>query len=465
MRDSVNIIAEKISKRRKELGLTQKELAEKLNISDKTLSRWETGKQVPDALMIPEIAKALDISIHEIYGVAHTNNEHISSSDKIDYSRITSYKLMSLLSLLLFAAGYVIYSHTGFYWHYMKVGSMIPLGLSAFLFLAAELSFEEFYTKTSNSDIYRVSHMKWLGSVIPITGFIVGVIIPIFKTRATTMFNNIDVIFPLVIFQGVILIFYVKRHLHNRKQGVEEANFLGIYALAFIAVIFSGFFIFYTLSNPYRTEGSFVYDWQIGMIEKRIKACELGVGISSFFMNLLHSKIVLEVLESSFKKVFKIISMTTVILGAIMMATVLILNYNMRSKVTYEIKELTLSELTNDNRNLLSWIQECNITGNEINIESSYRYDSENKKDITCYLIYMPHGYKDTELKVNYYLGIGGKVLKLDFKNTTQFVDDNYYLCYLEVINNTGSLELQTYLDGEAVSYNNSGYVDVKPFK
>ena len=77
----MNIIAENIARRRKELGLTQRELAEKLNISDKTLSRWETDKQVPDALMIPEIAKALDTSIGELYGLeengqCETSNSH-----------------------------------------------------------------------------------------------------------------------------------------------------------------------------------------------------------------------------------------------------------------------------------------------------------------------------------------------------------------------------------------------------
>ena len=44
MRDYMNIIAKKIACRRKELGMTQRDLAEKLNVSDKTLSRWETGK-------------------------------------------------------------------------------------------------------------------------------------------------------------------------------------------------------------------------------------------------------------------------------------------------------------------------------------------------------------------------------------------------------------------------------------
>ena len=71
----MNMIAENIARRRKELGLTQKELAEKLNVSDKTLSRWETDKQVPDALMIPEIAKALDMSIGEIYGVSDASDK------------------------------------------------------------------------------------------------------------------------------------------------------------------------------------------------------------------------------------------------------------------------------------------------------------------------------------------------------------------------------------------------------
>lgn len=69
----MNIIADKIARRRKELGLTQKELSEKLNVSDKTLSRWETGKQIPDALTLAEIAKALDLPISEMYGITQAD--------------------------------------------------------------------------------------------------------------------------------------------------------------------------------------------------------------------------------------------------------------------------------------------------------------------------------------------------------------------------------------------------------
>ena len=50
----MNIIAQNITRRRKELNMTQKELAEQLNISDKTVSRWETGIQIPDAILITD---------------------------------------------------------------------------------------------------------------------------------------------------------------------------------------------------------------------------------------------------------------------------------------------------------------------------------------------------------------------------------------------------------------------------
>ena len=64
----MNTIAERISQRRKELGLTQKELAEKLHVSDKTVSRWETDRQIPDALTMQDIAGALGMTVSEIYG-------------------------------------------------------------------------------------------------------------------------------------------------------------------------------------------------------------------------------------------------------------------------------------------------------------------------------------------------------------------------------------------------------------
>ena len=51
---------------RKEKGLTQEQLAEVLNVSSRTVSRWETGSNMPDISMLVEIAAFYDVSIPEI---------------------------------------------------------------------------------------------------------------------------------------------------------------------------------------------------------------------------------------------------------------------------------------------------------------------------------------------------------------------------------------------------------------
>lgn len=51
---------------RKEKGLTQEQTAERLNVSGRTISRWETGKNMPDISLLTEIAELYGVSIPEI---------------------------------------------------------------------------------------------------------------------------------------------------------------------------------------------------------------------------------------------------------------------------------------------------------------------------------------------------------------------------------------------------------------
>ena len=55
-----------LKKLRSEKGLTQEQLAEILNVSNRTVSRWETGSNMPDISLLVEIADFYDISIPEI---------------------------------------------------------------------------------------------------------------------------------------------------------------------------------------------------------------------------------------------------------------------------------------------------------------------------------------------------------------------------------------------------------------
>lgn len=55
-----------IAKRRKERKLTQAQLAEKLNITDRAVSKWETGKSMPDSSIMLELCEILGITVNEL---------------------------------------------------------------------------------------------------------------------------------------------------------------------------------------------------------------------------------------------------------------------------------------------------------------------------------------------------------------------------------------------------------------
>ncbi len=57
-----------LTERRKALGLTQEQLAQRLNVSSQAVSKWEKGR-FPDAALLPKIAEALNISLDALFGL------------------------------------------------------------------------------------------------------------------------------------------------------------------------------------------------------------------------------------------------------------------------------------------------------------------------------------------------------------------------------------------------------------
>lgn len=55
-----------IAERRKELNLTQMQLAEKLGITDRAVSKWENGKAMPDSSIMLELCEILQISVNDL---------------------------------------------------------------------------------------------------------------------------------------------------------------------------------------------------------------------------------------------------------------------------------------------------------------------------------------------------------------------------------------------------------------
>jgi len=65
----------RIQELRKAHGWTQKELAERLHVTDKSVSKWELGRNYPDMAMLEPLAKTLDTTVVELLGIENAPEE------------------------------------------------------------------------------------------------------------------------------------------------------------------------------------------------------------------------------------------------------------------------------------------------------------------------------------------------------------------------------------------------------
>lgn len=99
-------IGEIILQRRKELGMTQKTLAERLNVTDRSVSRWECGVNLPDVETLKTIAKVLEVPVSYFY--EDVKEKEINYTEEYDYERIKHFKLRSIAPVVLLVLSSVI---------------------------------------------------------------------------------------------------------------------------------------------------------------------------------------------------------------------------------------------------------------------------------------------------------------------------------------------------------------------
>lgn len=116
-------IGKYISGKRKELGLTQKQLAEKLDKSDKSVSKWERGICLPDVSVYMELCSILNITINEFLAGEDIDAGSVAKKSEdtlIQVSKDSNHKqsrlkriiaaLLILLAIFLTAAGGLLYN-------------------------------------------------------------------------------------------------------------------------------------------------------------------------------------------------------------------------------------------------------------------------------------------------------------------------------------------------------------------
>lgn len=102
-------LSEQLKKYRKQENLTQKQLAMKLNVSDKTISSWETGRTYPDISLLINLSSILNVSLDEFL---KGDTETVEKIDK-DLKLKRTYKHLLIVIGVLFVilgGGYVFLS-------------------------------------------------------------------------------------------------------------------------------------------------------------------------------------------------------------------------------------------------------------------------------------------------------------------------------------------------------------------
>lgn len=162
-----------INERRKVLKLTQKDLAEKLNVSDKTISKWETGRSYPEITLLSTLAKALEMDLIELLEADEFKEMKIDleDSNSYDYAIIEKYKNKSLINIGLIIASIILILSSIFiddknFKIFIVVIGLILSIFSIIFFINNNLNYRNFYTKRFYTRLYDFVYSMYTTTTI-----------------------------------------------------------------------------------------------------------------------------------------------------------------------------------------------------------------------------------------------------------------------------------------------------------
>lgn len=122
MQDLKFVIAKNIQKLRQEKGMTQLELAEKINYSDKTVSKWERGESLPDIVVLKTVADLFEVTLDYLVEEEHEGKPVTKEVLDKNYRRNcyiitgTSIFIVALMATLIFVILAMIFPGTSYPW-------------------------------------------------------------------------------------------------------------------------------------------------------------------------------------------------------------------------------------------------------------------------------------------------------------------------------------------------------------
>ena len=200
-----------ISENRKKLNLTQRQLAEKINVSDKQISKWESVVSYPHINIINSLAIALEISVNELLESDELKSKNIDNSR--DYNLLKEIKTSTIISLsaIIFNISlFIIANLVGYYYEIagiiVLVASFVLLFLSITYLLITNINENNKISFKINNELYKKHYYyKNIAFILVITIPIVVILLNI-----KSWYLAIDALtFKSVAFNALLLILLV----------------------------------------------------------------------------------------------------------------------------------------------------------------------------------------------------------------------------------------------------------------
>ena len=143
-----------VKERREKCGLTQKELADRIGVSDKTVSKWETGKGLPDIALLEPLAQALNVSVIELM-----NGQYVVNKNKAGNMLRSVFSVCPVCGNVIFSTGESVRSCCG-----ITLPVADPEPENAEHTLHCEISDDEYYV-TINHEMSKTHYVSFIAYV------------------------------------------------------------------------------------------------------------------------------------------------------------------------------------------------------------------------------------------------------------------------------------------------------------
>lgn len=215
---------------RKEKGLTQAQLAEKLSITDRAVSKWETGKCMPDSSIMLELCKILDISVNELLSGERIEtdnydekvNENLIELKRKDENNMTKNTAISIVYTVTMAIGALVCCICDVSISGMLTWSLITLSSILFTWIA---SFSVIFLGKRGISVSMVSISIF---IIPFM-YILSILIKVKEVF------SIGAIMSIITLVFLWMIFVLYHRLRERKLLAAEITFM--FAIPFTLLV------------------------------------------------------------------------------------------------------------------------------------------------------------------------------------------------------------------------------------